>query len=111
MKLVFWAVVVPLLLIAALFAFSNRGEVTVEFVVARFEAPLFAVVVGALYCGFAFGGLAAWWSGRVARRRARREGRRADEFERELARAKGQPAGGESAPAPAGTPGLPTRVG
>ena len=46
--------------------------------------PVFSMVLAGLFAGFFMGGLVAWISGGKARRRARREGQRADRAEREI---------------------------
>lgn len=85
MKLVVWIVGVPLLLVAAFFAIANREAVTVSLwpFADPISLPLFAAIVGPLYIGVIIGAIAAWWSGRRARKRARQERRRADGLQRE----------------------------
>jgi lipopolysaccharide assembly protein A len=85
MKLVVWIVGVPLLLVAVFFAVANRGPVTVSLwpFADPIALPLFAAIVGPLYVGVIIGAIAAWWSGRRARKRARQERRRADALQRE----------------------------
>ncbi len=90
MKLVLWIVGLPLLLVAAFFAVANRAAVTVSLwpFADPIDVPLFAAIVLPLYVGVVIGGLAAWWSGRHARRRARQEARRAAALERDNAALK-----------------------
>ena len=90
MKLVLWIVGLPLLLVAAFFAVANREPVTVSLwpFADPVQVPLFAAIVIPLYVGVVIGGLAAWWSGRHARRRARHEARRAASLERDNAALK-----------------------
>ncbi|MGQ0664257.1 MAG: lipopolysaccharide assembly protein LapA domain-containing protein [Pseudomonadota bacterium] len=87
MKFLFWIVAIPLVVLAALFAVANRALVTVDLwpLPDRFRLPLFAALALAVYLGFLFGALAAWWSGRRARARAREAARRNDRLERENA--------------------------
>jgi len=90
MKLVLWIVGLPLVLVAAFFAVANREMVTVSLwpFADPVSVPLFAAIVVPLYVGVVIGGIAAWWSGRRARRRARHEARRADALERDNAALK-----------------------
>jgi len=90
MKLVLWIVGLPLLLVAAFFAVANREMVTVSLwpFADPVQVPLFAAIVVPLYAGVVIGGIAAWWSGRRARRRPRREARRADGLDRDNAALK-----------------------
>jgi uncharacterized integral membrane protein len=92
MKLLFWIVGLPLLLLAAFFAIANRELVTVSLwpFADPIEIPLFAAIVAPLYFGVLIGAVAGWWSGRRARARARAEARRADALERETAKLKSQ---------------------
>jgi uncharacterized integral membrane protein len=90
MKLLFWIIGVPLLVIAAFFAVANREFVTVSLwpLAEPMDMPLFVAIVAPLYVGVLLGALAAWWSGRRARSRARAEARRADTLARENAELK-----------------------
>jgi putative membrane protein len=93
MKLLFWIIGVPLLLLAAFFAIANRELVTVSLwpVADPVAIPLFMAIVAPLYLGVMIGGLAGWWSGsRRARARARAEARRAEALERETATLRSQ---------------------
>src|SRR2546430_1137075 len=94
MKLLFWIIGVPLLLLAAFFAVANRELVTVSLwpVAEPVDIPLFLAIVTPLYLGVIIGVLAGWWSGaRRARVRARAETRRADALEQETAAAISPP--------------------
>ena len=57
MKLLIWLVIVPLLVIAALFAISNREPVAVGLwpFFDGVTMPLFAALIGTLYIGFVLG--------------------------------------------------------
>jgi uncharacterized integral membrane protein len=93
MKLLFWIVGVPLLLLAAFFAIANRELVTVSLwpVAEPVDIPLFIAIVAPLYLGVILGVLAGWWSGaRRARAGRRAETRRADALEREAAMLRSQ---------------------
>jgi len=87
MKLLFWIVGVPLLLIAAFFAIANRESVAVSLwpLADSVELPLFIAIVAPLYFGFLLGGIAAWIAGGRVRARAREATRRAESLERENA--------------------------
>ncbi len=85
MKLLFWILGVPLLVVAAFFAVANREVVTVSLwpLAEPMGMPLFVAIVAPLYLGVVIGVIAGWWSGRRSRSRARAEARRADALERE----------------------------
>jgi len=90
MKVLFWIVGVPLLLLAGLFAINNRELVTVSLwpLADPIEVRLFVAIVAPLYAGVLIGAAAAWWSGRHARSRAREQSRRAASLERDNAALK-----------------------
>lgn len=87
MKLLFWIVGVPLLLIAAFFAIANRDIVAVSLwpFAEPMHLPLFVAIVAPLYLGFVLGALAAWIASGSSRARAREATRRVDAVERENA--------------------------
>jgi uncharacterized integral membrane protein len=78
MRVTFWIVGVPLLLVGAFFAVANRELVSVDLwpLTGQIRLPLFAALVGALYLGFILGAAVAWWAGRGARGRGRDARRR-----------------------------------
>ncbi|MCH7832299.1 MAG: LapA family protein [Proteobacteria bacterium] len=86
-KVFFWIVVMPLAAAVIVFSVNNRADVVLDLwpldMVTQ-PLPVFSVVLAGLFSGFLIGGLVAWISGAKARRRARREGQRADRAEREL---------------------------
>lgn len=86
MKLVHWLVTLPLAILLIIFAVSNRDAVVVTFwpLPMMLEAPLYLVVLLALFFGFLVGELVAWINGRRHRREARRRARRIEALEREL---------------------------
>ncbi|HEX9488650.1 MAG TPA: lipopolysaccharide assembly protein LapA domain-containing protein [Stellaceae bacterium] len=86
MKLVHWLVTLPLAIILVIFAVSNREGVIVTLwpLPVTLEAPLYLVVLLALFAGFLVGELVAWINGRRWRREARRRARRIEALEREL---------------------------
>jgi len=85
-KLVHWLVTLPLAIILVIFAVSNREGVIVTLwpLPVTLEAPLYLVVLLALFAGFLVGELVAWINGRRWRREARRRARRIEALEREL---------------------------
>lgn len=85
MKLLFWIVGVPLVLLAAFFAVDNRAAVSVGFwpFADALQVPLFVAIVVPLYIGVVLGAVVAWFSGGRARGRARREAKRAAALESE----------------------------
>lgn len=86
-KLVHWLVTLPLALILADFAVSNLERVPVGFwpLSDIVIAPLYLVVLLALFLGFLAGELVAWINGAKWRREAKRRQRRIDALEHELA--------------------------
>lgn len=85
MKLLFWIVGLPLLLVAGFFAIANRGPATINLwpFADPFEAPLFIAIIVPLYVGVLVGAIIAWGSGRRTRSRARTEAKRATALQRE----------------------------
>lgn len=86
-KVLFWIVMMPLAAAVVVFSVNNRSDVVLDLwpldMVTQ-PLPVFSVVLAGFFAGFLMGGLVAWISGGKARRRARREGQRADRLEREL---------------------------
>src|SRR3954467_13623823 len=73
-------ILVPLALIAIVFAYANRGEVQIAFDpvspdAPHYPVPLFLVVFAALILGVLIGGIATW-TGQGRHRRAERLHRR-----------------------------------
>jgi uncharacterized integral membrane protein len=89
-KLVHWLVTLPLAILLVIFAVSNREGVVVSLwpLPVTLEAPLYLVVLLALFAGFLVGELVAWINGRRWRREARRRARRIEALERELGAAQ-----------------------
>jgi uncharacterized integral membrane protein len=85
-KLIHWLVTLPLAILLVIFAVSNRDGVLVTFwpLPVVLEAPLYLVVLLALFVGFLVGELVAWVNGRRWRREARRRARRIEALEHEL---------------------------
>jgi uncharacterized integral membrane protein len=90
-KVFFWIVVMPLAAAVIVFSVNNRADVVLDLwpldMVTQ-PLPVFSVVLAGLFAGFLIGGLVVWISGGKARRRARREGHRADRAEREIKEAE-----------------------
>lgn len=85
MKFLFWIIVLALLFVAGFFAVANREIVQIDLwpLFTKVAMPLYLGLICALALGFVLGAAVAWWSGRAARSRARREARRADALQRE----------------------------
>ena len=63
MRLVFWLVGVPLAVAVALFAVTNRDDVTIEFLGYAAVLPKFMLILGAIFVGLLIGGTSAWSGG------------------------------------------------
>lgn len=85
MKRLSWIISIPLLVIGVVFAVVNRQNVDVLVwpLGIELQAPLFLVILIALFLGFLIGGLLTWFSAQAARRRHKR---RQDEQIRSLER-------------------------
>jgi len=89
-KLVSWIVtlviLIPLALIAVLFALSNREWVDVAFwpLPGTVEIPLYLMSLPGIPIGFVLGGLLVWSTKRIYKVRAARAERRAEDLDREL---------------------------
>ena len=73
MRLIYWSLAAPLMLLAVLFAISNMQTVTLGLWPLPFnvDAPIFLVALGGLALGFIAGGAVAWLGAGRARSRAR----------------------------------------
>lgn len=73
MKLIYWLIAGPLMVLAALFATSNRGSIELGLWPLPFtvQAPIYLVALCSLAVGFLAGGTVAWFGGARARARAR----------------------------------------
>lgn len=87
MKILYWLVAAPLMILAILFAVSNQGVVELGLwpVLEGQPLPTFLVVFGAFAIGFFAGGFVAWIGGHRHRVRARVAERRSVEQAREIA--------------------------
>jgi len=85
MKLFFWIVGLPLLLVAGFFAVANRETVAVSLwpFAETLQMPLFVAIAAPFYVGFALGALIAWGASGRGRGRAREAARRATALQRE----------------------------
>ena len=83
-------ITLPLTLLVVDFAVSNRQSVPMGLfpLVDQVEMPLFLPVVLALVIGLLAGAVFVWLSGHGTRVKARREAKRAQQLERELAEAR-----------------------
>ena len=88
MRYVSWILTVPLMIVAVVFAITNRGGTTLNLwpLGITVEAPLFILVLGSALVGLLAGGAIAWLSAGAVRRRAREARHRAEALEREVAR-------------------------
>ncbi len=86
MKLLFWVIAAPLVIIAASFAVSNRQTVAVEIWPLPFmwDAPVYVIVLGSLGVGIVVGGAVTGLGAVGARLRARNASRRIASLERDL---------------------------
>ncbi len=73
MRLFYWLIAGPLLVVAVLFALSNRQAVDLSIWPLPFEVPVpvFVVALGGLAAGFFAGGVVAWFGAGRTRARAR----------------------------------------
>ena len=87
MKLLYWLVAAPLMVLAVLFAISNRGAIELGLwpFVERHSAPLFIVLFLTFAVGFLAGGFVAWIGGHRHRVRARVAEHRVNDQTREIA--------------------------
>ena len=86
MRILYWLITAPLLVFAASFAISNRGDVTLSLLPLPFEitVPLAAVGLIGLLLGAVIGMLITWANGSKARSRARATVREVDAKRREI---------------------------
>lgn len=87
MRYLSWIITIPLALLVVSFAVSNRGMVELTLWPLPFQAwaPIYLVGLLALAVGFLAGGLVAWLAGHRHRANARRQTRRAERLEQDLA--------------------------
>ena len=95
MRAVYWAGVIVIAAVVALFAASNRETVSLALWPLPFlaQSPLYLVVLVSLLFGFVIGAVAAWIRGRYRRRQLRECRRQNEALARELASTHAQLAG------------------
>jgi lysylphosphatidylglycerol synthetase-like protein (DUF2156 family) len=73
MRLIYWLIAGPLIILAVLFALSNRELVDLQIWPFPFSlpAPVYLVALGGLAVGFFAGGIVAWFGAGRTRARAR----------------------------------------
>ncbi|SEH29042.1 LapA family protein [Magnetospirillum fulvum] len=92
-----WAIGLPLGLLAAVFAISNRTSVPLELWPLPIEPvalPAFLVVLIPLALGLIGGMTLSWLAATPVRRKSREQARRIESLERQLGAIKGRPDGG-----------------
>jgi uncharacterized integral membrane protein len=94
----YWAFVIVIAALVSVFAASNRETVVLGLWPLPFlaQAPLYLVVLVALFFGFAIGAVAAWIRGRRRRRQLRQCRRQNEALTRELAATQAQLASTET---------------
>ena len=99
MRAVYWAVVLLAAALLSLFAVSNREMVSLGLWPLPFlaEAPLYIVVVVAVFVGFAVGAFSTWIKGRHRRRQLRECRRHSAALARELSATQSRFAGATAA--------------
>ena len=92
MRAVYWAGVIVVAALVSLFAASNRETVSLGLWPLPYiaQAPLYLVVLVALFFGFATGAVAVWIKGRRRRRQLRDCRRHSEVLARELAATQSQ---------------------
>mgnify|MGYP001809907221 CR=1 FL=1 len=90
-----WAGAVPLVILATVFAISNRQGVRLDLwpVPLDVPVPLFLAVLAPLALGVAAGAALTWLAARPCRRRVTEQQRRIESLERQLGAARGRPEG------------------
>lgn len=92
MRVVYWAGILVIAALVGLFASSNREIVSLGLWPLPYlaQAPLYLVVLVALFFGFAIGAVAAWIKGRRRRLQLRECRRQNEALARELAATQAQ---------------------
>jgi uncharacterized integral membrane protein len=96
----YWAFVIVIAVLVSVFAASNRETVALGLWPLPFlaQAPLYLVVLVALFFGFVIGAVAAWIRGSRRRRQLRECRRQNEALARELAATQAQLANATGAP-------------
>ena len=81
-----WLAMLVIGLIVVVFSISNHSMVILDFwpLPVQQDTPIYIPVLAAGVCGFAFGGIIAWFSAATSRNRARKANRRASSLEKDL---------------------------
>jgi len=95
LKIIFWLVIAPMIVVVTVFSVVNRHVMTVDLWPLDMTANvrIFVVVLGALVIGVLWGGLGIWITGANGRCRARAASRRADVVENQASQAKAKVSG------------------
>jgi uncharacterized integral membrane protein len=106
MKCLYWFVAAPLMLLAVLFAISNRGPVELELIPlpGSVTVPIFFMALGVLAVGFFSGGFISWINAGKTRSRARIAERKVRNKEHEIANLKHKLGQAEITKSPTATP-------
>lgn len=99
MRIAFWIIALPIVVIAMAFAVSNSESAVIALwpLPYRLEVPLYAAVTGALFLGLVAGLTYGWITSLRLRHRAHAESKRADHLETEIAELRRKLAVAESA--------------
>lgn len=91
-RIISWIVMLVVGVAVVVFAVVNRSPFAIDLwpLPYQTEVPAFAPIFGAAFVGFVAGGIIAWFSAGVTRRRARFASRRAETLERDLGKLKHQ---------------------
>ncbi len=86
MKILFWIVVLPLVILATAFAVNNRADVTLNLTPFPYTLmlPVYLAVLLSVLAGFLIGGFVSWLSHGKLRRLLRQRNRHIGDLEREL---------------------------
>lgn len=86
-RLISGLIALPFALLVVLFALSNRDRVAIELFPLPFvmELPLFLLPLGGAALGLVMGAVIMWLSGYKARQMAKRDAKRLEKLEKELA--------------------------
>ena len=114
-RIINWLFLLPLGLVIIALAVANRGRVTLsldpilrEASPLTISAPLFLIVLAALFCGIVIGGFVVWWGQRIHRNHAKKAERELGQSRSEIERLRSQLAGssGTTSRAEPGPPAL-----
>lgn len=85
-----WLLALPVIVLAMVFAVTNRHDVRLELWPLPWvlDLPVYLAVLGALVLGLIVGAVVTWLSGHRARAHARQQRRRTESLERQLTAAQ-----------------------